>query len=397
MGLMPWFSSERPLTGTTRLVIGFVLGALFALLPMYYFFMAREAEFRGGGATEPLAAADGPSRRGSEPAKNASNPFAARMTYELSQLPEELPPPRPKPPAPQIALAQPAKSAAVPAPAVPREDAVATPRVVNARPITAAPPDARDSTREMGREARRPDYQELAPKAPPKALVQTPAPRVIEGRDIEVTPSPPTATPTRPIAAASVNTRQEIEAERRRPADNAAPASARTPTGKKPVESRTAVAAAPTSAVMPDSPPAAQSPKVATAVPPKFVVVTPPPSAAETVPGDLVSGRLAATRDWLSAAPPTMHTIQLMGAGSEAQLKIHLRALAKSLDPARIYIYRTVAQGKPSITVVYGAYPDRQSALQALEKLPAEIKANKPVLRTVNGIRVELKQHGTSG
>jgi len=54
-----------------------------------------------------------------------------------------------------------------------------------------------------------------------------------------------------------------------------------------------------------------------------------------------------------------------------------------------------VAQGKPSITVVYGSYADRQSAVQALEKLPAAITANKPVLRTVNGIRTEMKQHKT--
>jgi septal ring-binding cell division protein DamX len=89
-----------------------------------------------------------------------------------------------------------------------------------------------------------------------------------------------------------------------------------------------------------------------------------------------------------------MHTIQIMGTNSEDQLKSHLRALAKVLEPQKIYVFRTVAQGKPVMTVVYGGYADRQSAMQALEKLPPSVSANRPVLRTVSGIRSELKQHG---
>jgi septal ring-binding cell division protein DamX len=83
-----------------------------------------------------------------------------------------------------------------------------------------------------------------------------------------------------------------------------------------------------------------------------------------------------------------------MGASTEGQLRTHLQALSKVLEPEKLFAFRTVAQGKPSITVVYGAYPDRQSALQALENLPPVAAAYRPVLRTVNGIRNELKQHG---
>jgi septal ring-binding cell division protein DamX len=89
-----------------------------------------------------------------------------------------------------------------------------------------------------------------------------------------------------------------------------------------------------------------------------------------------------------------MHTIQILGTNSEDQLKNQLRALAKVLEPQKIYVFRTFAQGKPTMTVVYGGYADRQAALQALEKLPPSVSANRPVLRTVNGIRSELKQHG---
>jgi septal ring-binding cell division protein DamX len=44
--------------------------------------------------------------------------------------------------------------------------------------------------------------------------------------------------------------------------------------------------------------------------------------------------------------------------------------------------------------VVYGSYADRRSAQEALAGLPSAAAAYHPVLRTVNGIRTELKQHG---
>jgi septal ring-binding cell division protein DamX len=82
-----------------------------------------------------------------------------------------------------------------------------------------------------------------------------------------------------------------------------------------------------------------------------------------------------------------------MGTNSEEQLKAQLKALSKVLEPKKLYVFRTRAQGKPAMTVVYGAYADRSAALQALESLPPSVSANRPVLRTVNGIRTELKQH----
>jgi septal ring-binding cell division protein DamX len=47
------------------------------------------------------------------------------------------------------------------------------------------------------------------------------------------------------------------------------------------------------------------------------------------------------------------------------------------------------------MTVLYGSYADRQAALQALEKLPEAVTSNRPVLRTVKGIRAEMTQHKT--
>jgi septal ring-binding cell division protein DamX len=128
--------------------------------------------------------------------------------------------------------------------------------------------------------------------------------------------------------------------------------------------------------------------------------ILPPASAAPARPAttataaDDIQARLGVTREWLASASETTHTIQLLGTNNEEQLKAQLKTLTGMLDPDKIYVFRTLAQGKSSTTVLYGAYPDRRTASHARETLPAAVAANQPVLRTVAGIRRELKQHG---
>lgn len=205
--------------------------------------------------------------------------------------------------------------------------------MANPRPISTAPPDPRDTTREIEKSARQRDVPDSrAPverKAPDKAFET----RTLVGGS--------SGAPVRPITPASA----PIVLARVEPAAPSTPAATREPAGAD---------------------------------------------------RDIIEGRLSATRDWLAAAPQTTHTIQIMGSNNEQQLKNQLKSLATVLDPNRIFVFRTVAQGKPATTVVYGAYADRESALRALAKLPTSISANRPVLRTVNGIRTEMKQHGKS-
>jgi len=48
------------------------------------------------------------------------------------------------------------------------------------------------------------------------------------------------------------------------------------------------------------------------------------------------------------------------------------------------------------LTVLYGTFSDRRSAQDVLDKLPEALKANRPILRTVGGIRDELRRNQTS-
>lgn len=357
-------AAERRLSGASLIVLAFVMGTLFALLPMYYLYTSRGSN---SPAAAPLTSTSPASVASDAPLREASSGtapvrFAARMTYELSHTPVEPPPAPVKVTAKAEPILPRQAPVAAPPPQPPRPDPA--PRVANARPIIATPPDPRDTTREMEREARRPDYRE-PPRQVAQVTVDTPAtqPRVIEGRDFVL---PPKSVPTRPIAAAD-----NEGAKRTAEAGNGG---------------RTALA---TAAVVPGVSPIAPPPETkAPAEPAK--------TKSEATPADMLASRLSATREWLGGAAQTTLTIQIMGSTNEEHMRSQLKALAKQLDPAKLYVFRTVAQGKPSMTVVYGAYADRAAATQALEKLPPAVAANKPVLRTVNGIRTEQKQHGTS-
>ena len=107
---------------------------------------------------------------------------------------------------------------------------------------------------------------------------------------------------------------------------------------------------------------------------------------------NLIEQRLAATDEWLASAGHETYSIQLLGSDNEDQLKRHLNDLSKFIEVNKLFLYRTVANRKASLTVLYGSFSDRRAAQDALEKLPQTLKANRPILRTVRGIRTELRR-----
>jgi type II secretory pathway predicted ATPase ExeA len=154
------------------------------------------------------------------------------------------------------------------------------------------------------------------------------------------------------------------------------------------------------------SPPAGSPAMTGSAAPPApqpGVVVAPAPAAPArpreqpaATPPDLVEARITATRKWLANEPRSTYSIQLFGTHDAELLRTHLKDLAKSIEMNKIFVYRTLAKQKPSLTVLYGSFGDRRAAQEALDQLPESLKANQPILRTVNGIRAEIRQHRAS-
>ena len=126
--------------------------------------------------------------------------------------------------------------------------------------------------------------------------------------------------------------------------------------------------------------PAAQSGKAAREV------------GAHPAPVDFIEARMAATDRWLASADPAGYSIQLMVSENERQLRKHLKGLPKSIETNELYMYRSAVYGRPSVNVLLGSYPDRETALDVISGLPASLRFNRPYVRTLSGIRTEVEQ-----
>jgi MSHA biogenesis protein MshM len=134
----------------------------------------------------------------------------------------------------------------------------------------------------------------------------------------------------------------------------------------------------------------AATPSAESSVPSKPAAEASPPAAS------LLDARLAATSVWLDSAKPQTYTIQLMGSSDDQQLNHHLKFLSNLIEINSLFVYRTIAKGAPALTVVWGSFDTQGEAREAMAKLPPSLKAYRPLLRTVQGIKAEVRERKTS-
>lgn len=107
---------------------------------------------------------------------------------------------------------------------------------------------------------------------------------------------------------------------------------------------------------------------------------------------DILSRRINATETWLTKEPASTVSIQLMGGREGSQLRSDLEVLSQKVEVDNIYVYRTQVDGSPFLNVLYGSFKNRTNAMEALRNLPAELRKNKPQLRTIAGVLQETRQ-----
>ena len=116
------------------------------------------------------------------------------------------------------------------------------------------------------------------------------------------------------------------------------------------------------------------------------------PIAAIPARTDILDTRLAATQTWLAQQPSNTFSIQMLGSNNPEELRSALVEIGRAIEMDQVFVYRTTAHGKPSLTVLAGSYPNRNEASKALAALPAALKRYQPYLRSVQGIRAEIGQ-----
>ena len=154
---------------------------------------------------------------------------------------------------------------------------------------------------------------------------------------------------------------------------------------------------APTSdAAQPPANPAPE-PVAVSNVPVTNLPVAVPPSVAPspevpvvTASSDLLEQRLQATDRWLDQQNGGVYSIQLLGSDDPELLREYFKTIAKYLEIDKVYVYRTIANRHPSLTVLYGTFATRVEVTRTLQNLPDELKFNRPYYRTLQGIRSEI-------
>jgi type II secretory pathway predicted ATPase ExeA/septal ring-binding cell division protein DamX len=148
--------------------------------------------------------------------------------------------------------------------------------------------------------------------------------------------------------------------------------------------------------------PAVTSARSPAAYTPSPLAVAPSAPAAQALPaksidGDVISARMSATDKWLDSTDLTAYSIQLLVAEDDEQLRNHLKALPKFIEVNDIYMYRSAAQGRPMVNVLWGSFAERKAAQQELTLLPPSLRSNRPYVRTMSGIRAEIDRQRDTG
>jgi MSHA biogenesis protein MshM len=112
--------------------------------------------------------------------------------------------------------------------------------------------------------------------------------------------------------------------------------------------------------------------------------------------GDVLEQRLHATSQWLAQQSGSAYSIQLLGAQDPELLREYFKTIGKYLEIEKVYVYRTIANQRPSLTVLYGNFADRAEVNRMLDSLPDDLKANRPYYRTIHGIRSEIARYRPS-
>ncbi len=185
-----------------------------------------------------------------------------------------------------------------------------------------------------------------------------------------------------------------------------AAASPAVPTAPTAPSSAPAPAAVPAATIAPSAEPAKAEPVTA---PPKSAAVSAPvlalestlksPAKAESpAPPAPLSPKLAARMDaglgLLDTPGEKRFVVQLMmtDARQRDYLEWYVGEASRALPPDTLFLYPSGNAESPKMGVLYGAFATRREATSAMEGLPANLRKFGPYVRTVEGVRSDVRK-----
>jgi septal ring-binding cell division protein DamX len=103
-------------------------------------------------------------------------------------------------------------------------------------------------------------------------------------------------------------------------------------------------------------------------------------------PGEQLQREMSAQgqADWLQQADPAAYTLQILGSHDEGSIRAFM---AKHPDLEHFGYFETRHLNQPWFVLTYGRYANRDEAVNAIPRLEAGLKAQKPWARGVRTIR----------
>ncbi|MCX7173923.1 MAG: AAA family ATPase [Proteobacteria bacterium] len=121
------------------------------------------------------------------------------------------------------------------------------------------------------------------------------------------------------------------------------------------------------------------------------------PSVADATPlvnpatklGEQARLRLEATQLWLKATPDDRWFIQLLGSdlGQASAIEDFVVRSIELLGADQVRVYVANSRGVQRVGVIYGEYPSREAAINAIKQLPVAIRGLSPFPRMVKHLR----------
>ncbi len=115
-----------------------------------------------------------------------------------------------------------------------------------------------------------------------------------------------------------------------------------------------------------------------------------PPSEPNNT--DMRSGlvRSIHLEQWLMEQKPNYYTLQLVAGYQKSTVNNYLKR--HKLPATELAYYHSLNKGKDWHSLVFGVYPDYNSAKLAINDLPPEVRQSKPWIRRLNNIQNEIKE-----
>jgi DamX protein len=93
---------------------------------------------------------------------------------------------------------------------------------------------------------------------------------------------------------------------------------------------------------------------------------------------------------WLLDQESSFYTLQVLGVRNEESLLNFIKA-HKLLQTQNVAYYKTVYKGKQWYPLLYGVYPTKSEAADAVKKLPDKVQKSIPWIRKMAAVQKEVR------